>query len=88
MRRKAKKLVKQNGLAHHAALDVVARSGGVFADWHHFIEAAKATEPTERAFRSGLVVGMDIKDALAIPDSKLVHFVRDARRAARRVRPG
>ena len=56
---KGKKLVKQNGIAHHAALDIVARAGGWFTDWHHLIEAAKATEPTEREFKAGLIIGMD-----------------------------
>ena len=42
LRRKAKKLRKETGIAHHAALDAVARAGGMFPDWHHLIEAAKA----------------------------------------------
>jgi hypothetical protein len=75
LRRKAKKLVRQDGIPHHAALDAVARAGG-YPDWHHFIEAAKATEPTERAFKKGLVVGIDIKEAQDVPSS-LNHFVRD-----------
>ena len=76
LRRKAKKLVKERGVAHHAALDMVARAGGAFPDWHHLIEAAKATEPSEWAFKSGLVVGIDVKEAQDV-GSSLIQFVRD-----------
>lgn len=79
LRRKAKKLRKEQGLPHHAALDAVARAAGRFPDWHHFIEAAKATEPAEQAFKHGLVIGMDIKDAMDVPAAKLAHFIEDAR---------
>ena len=76
LRRKAKKLVKERSVAHHAALDMVARAGGAFPDWHHLIEAAKATEASERAFKAGLVVGIDVKEAQEVPRS-LRQFVRD-----------
>ncbi len=79
LRRKAKKLRKEQGVPHHAALDAVARAGGRFPDWHHLIEAAKATEPAEEAFKHGLVIGMDIKDALQMPAAKLTHFIEDER---------
>jgi len=75
--RKAKKLHKETGVPHHAALDAVVRASGAFPDWHHFIEAAKATEPAEEAFKHGLVIGMDIKDALDVPAAKLTHFIED-----------
>ena len=86
LRRKAKKLVKERGVAHHAALDMVARAGGAFPDWHHLIDAAKATEPSERAFKAGLVVGIDVKEAQDVRlslsqfvrDEQLVTFVRSA----------
>ncbi len=78
LRRKAKKLRKETGIAHHAALDAVARAAGVFPDWHHLIEAAKATEPTERAFKAGLVVGIDVKEAQDVRSS-LRQFVHDER---------
>ena len=76
LRRKAKKLVKERGVAHHTALDMVARAGGTFPDWHHLIDAAKATEPSERAFKAGLVVGIDVKEAQDVRPS-LSQFVRD-----------
>ena len=86
LRRKAKQLRKETGVAHHAALDAVARAGGVFPDWHHLIEAAKATEPSERAFKAGLVVGIDVKEAQDVRrslsqfvhDDQLIMFVRSA----------
>jgi hypothetical protein len=86
LRRKAKKMRKETGIAHHAALDAVARAGGMFPDWHHLIEAAKATEPAERAFKAGLVVGIDAKEAQdvrpslsqVVRDERLVMFVRRA----------
>ena len=77
-RRKAKKLARQEGIPHHAALDAVARASGVYPDWHHVIEAAKATEPTERAIKSGLVIGMDPKD-VDHDRSRIVRFVHDER---------
>lgn len=91
LRKKAKKLRKETGIAHHAALDAVAHEGGVFPDWHHLIDAAKATEPSERAFKAGLVVGIDVKEAQDIRrslsqfvhDEQLVTFVRSAFEKAR-----
>jgi hypothetical protein len=74
--RRAKQLVKERGVAHHAALDMVARAGGAFPNWHHLIEAAKAIEPSERAFKVGLVVGIDVKEAQDVRPS-LSQFVRD-----------
>lgn len=84
LKRKAKKLVKERGVAHHAALDIVARTAGTFTDWHHLIDAAKATEPAERAFKTGFVVGMHRKDMGHVPasprpfvlDERLIAFVR------------
>ena len=78
LRRKAKKLHRETGIAHHAALDAVAQEGGAFPNWHHLIEAAKATEPTERAFKTGLVVGIDRKEAADVPSS-LKEFMHDER---------
>ena len=62
LRRKAKLLKKQEGIPHHEALDMVARKTGAFANWHQFIEEAKATEPAEQAFKQGLVIGLDRKE--------------------------
>jgi len=78
MRRKAKELKKQTGVPHHEALDIVAREIFHLPDWHHFIEQAKANELSERAFKAGLVIGMDPKDADYNP-SRLINFVPDDR---------
>jgi hypothetical protein len=84
-RRQAKDLKKQKAIPHHAALDAVARDTGLFPDWHHLIEAAKATEPAERAFKDGLVLGADIKDVLedtrGLVPKNVPGFVQDERLA-------
>ncbi len=41
LRRRAKKLRKETGVAHHEALDVVAREHG-FKDWRHLYDTQKA----------------------------------------------
>ena len=82
-RRKAKQLKKKTGVSHHEALDIVAREIGHLPDWHHLIEQAKANERSEGAFKAGLVIGMDPKDAdfnlshliNFVPDERLVMFV-------------
>lgn len=79
LRRKAKKLKKERGIPHHEALDMVARIGGVFPNWHHIVEAAKATEPSERAFKTGFLVGLDPKEASEMSVSSLDSFVCDER---------
>lgn len=78
LRRKAKELKKQTGVPHHEALDIVAREIFHLPDWHHFIEQAKANELSERAFKAGLVIGMDPKDA-DFNLSRLINFVPDER---------
>lgn len=79
LRRKAKKLAKLMGIPHHEALDRVARDGIELPDWHHLIEQAKATEPSEQAFKRGLIVGMDRKDVEDVHSSELTRLVIDHR---------
>lgn len=78
-RREAKQLKKRDGIAHHSALDAVARRTGLFPDWHHLTEAARATEPAEEAFKRGFVVGIDWKIAAYLPEDKLGQFLDDPR---------
>ena len=78
-RREAKELKKRSGISHHAALDAIARRTGQFPDWHHLIEAAKASEPAEQAFNAGFVVGIDLKIATSLAREKLGEFVEDVR---------
>jgi len=77
LRRKAKQIRKETGVPHHEALDIVAREFGHLSDWHHVIESAKVTEPAERAHKTGLVIGMDVKEADDVNVSRLTHFVVD-----------
>lgn len=86
MRREAKHLVKLEGIPYHQALDRVARDDKLgIRDWHHVIEEAKATAPSEQAFRHGFVVGLDPKDAdfnharlrYFVPDDRIFGFVLD-----------
>ena len=76
MRRKAKTLKKQTGITHQQALDRVAQQSKRFDSWHNLIQAAKLTEPSERAYRSGLLFAMDRKDAEFDP-KRHPHFVPD-----------
>jgi hypothetical protein len=78
LRRKAKELKKKTGIPHHEALDQVARESKRFRDWYHLMEHANATLPTEQAFKSGLIVGMDRKD-VDFDLSRLAHFLPDVR---------
>lgn len=77
LRRKAKQLKKSNGIPHHEALDAVAREGDVFIDWYQLIQAAKATEPSEKSFKSGFLVGLDPKDVDGVDPSVFKSFVLD-----------
>lgn len=63
LRERAKKLKKNSGIPHHEALDIVARNYR-FANWPHLIEGAKIIAKSEDAYKHGLILGMDIKDAL------------------------
>ena len=49
----------------------------MFTNWHQVIEAAKETEPSEHAFKKGLVIGLDPKEADGIGESE--YFTYDDR---------
>jgi hypothetical protein len=76
-KQEARALKRSNALPHHQALDQVAVAKG-FDNWHHVVTEAKLNRLSETAYRSGLVVAYDIKDALDnwIPDD---YFVDDWR---------
>lgn len=74
LKRRARELKRRVGMPHHQALDLVAQQLGL-AHWHHVITAHAAMQPTELAFRRGLVIALDIKDALDLGDT--APFVRD-----------
>ena len=62
LKQQARKLKKELGLAHHEALDQVAKKSH-YLHWHHVTEMAAITEPTEYAHRNGLLVAFDDSEA-------------------------
>ena len=62
LKQTARKLKKSEGIPLHEALDRVAQTAGL-NHWHHVIESAKNFEPTETAYRSGVIIAMDGNDA-------------------------
>lgn len=68
LKQKARKLKKDSGISHHEALDQVAKSAG-FNHWHHVSESLKSFEPTEHAYYFGVIIAMDVKDAMDFRDS-------------------
>ena len=76
LKQKARKLKKDRGIPHHEALDQVAKEAH-FNHWHHVAESAKAFEPTEQAYYFGVIIAMDIKDAMDFRDPS-GRFVEDS----------
>ena len=76
LKQKARKLKRESGISHHEALDLVAKEVH-FNHWHHVAESAKAFEPTERAYYFGVIIAMDIKDAMDFRDPS-GRFVEDS----------
>jgi hypothetical protein len=68
LKQKARKLKVENNISHTQALDDVAQEAK-FSHWHHVCEQHKLVEPTEKAFFSGLLIALDIKDALDFDES-------------------
>ena len=67
LKQKARKLKKDSGTPHHEALDQVAKIAG-FNHWHHVSESAKTFKPTEQAYYFGVIIAMDVKDAMDFRD--------------------
>lgn len=76
LKQKARKLKKDQGIPHHDALDQVAKAA-CFNHWHHVADSAKAFEPTEQAYYFGVIIAMDIKDAMDFRDPS-GKFVEDS----------
>lgn len=76
-KQQARALKRSIGLPHHQALDQVAIAKG-FDNWHHVVTEAKLNQLSETAYRSGLVVAYDIKDAMDswMPDDTFVDDLR------------
>lgn len=62
-KQQARALKKSSDLSHVQALDHIARINR-FDSWRHVVTEAKLNRITETAYRSGLLVAYDIKDAL------------------------
>lgn len=75
LKQKARKIKREAGIKHNEALDQVARQAG-FNHWHHVSESAKTFEPTETAYHFGVIVAMDVKDAMDFRDPT-GNFVED-----------
>ena len=75
LKQKARKLKQEEGITHTQALDKIAQRAK-FNHWHHVCESYKRIEPTETAYRSGVIIAMDIKDADDFYDEENL-FVED-----------
>lgn len=75
LHRQAKSLKKQENIPHHKALDIVARSVGM-NNWAHLKHSADQTTTSEKPYKQGLVVAIDIKEAEEFPP-KGNFFVQD-----------
>lgn len=85
-KQRARKLKQREQISHHDALERVARAVK-FNNWHEVTLAARETHPIETAFRSGLIVALDIKDSynsnftgdgmFVEDDQRLLYFCRD-----------
>lgn len=67
LKQQARKLKRDTGISHHEALDQVAKAAG-FNHWHHVSESADAFKSTEDAYRFGVIIAMDVKDAMDFRD--------------------
>jgi hypothetical protein len=80
-RQEARALKRSSELSHHQALEQVAKEHR-FASWRHVVTEAKLNRISESAYRTGLVVAYDIKDAMDnwnpdesfADDSRVLHF--------------
>lgn len=79
-KRHARKISRSTGIAYHAALEQSAHSATI-PNWHTLSRHAKLTAETEHAFRTSLVIAMDVKDAQHF-NALSLGFVEDVRAAA------
>jgi hypothetical protein len=85
-KQRARKLKQLEHISHHEALERVAQAAK-FNNWHEVTIAARDTQPAETAFRSGLVIALDIKDSynsnfagdgmFVEDDQRLLYFCRN-----------
>lgn len=62
LKQKARRLKKELGLSHHEALNQIAKKFD-YHHWHHVTKMQAITEPSEMAYRKGLLVAFDVKEA-------------------------
>lgn len=74
-KQRARKLKQESKITHTEALDLVAKEAGLH-HWHHVIESSKIFEQTETAYRSGIIIAMDVKEAEEFKDPS-GGFVKD-----------
>ncbi|MEC5161677.1 MULTISPECIES: hypothetical protein [unclassified Janthinobacterium] len=72
-KQEARALKRSTNLLHHQALEQVAKSKR-FENWHQVVGEAKLNRTTETAYRSGLLVAYDVKNAMDdwVPDDSFV----------------
>lgn len=76
-KQEARALKRAGTLSHYQALDQVAEANR-FVNWHHVVIEAKQNRASEAAYRSGLIVAYDVKDAMDnwVPDDSFVDDTR------------
>lgn len=75
LKQEARKLKRSAGIPHHEALEQVARAAN-YPNWHVVAQSATTTSLTEKAFLTGLIIALDIKDAGDF-DAEPCGFVED-----------
>jgi hypothetical protein len=67
LKQKARTLKKEQGISHHEALEQIAKQFH-YHHWHHVTEMAVITVPSEAAYRNGLLLAFDVKEADSLDD--------------------
>lgn len=75
LKKRARKLKKEGNLTHSEALDKIANQTHC-SHWNQLTQEQKATELIESAYRSGVIIAMDVKDAGSFEDES-GGFVKD-----------
>lgn len=76
LRKEALALKRSQKISHHEALDIAARKFD-FNNWEHLQKSAAITAISEAPYRNGLIIAMDVKDALNQPPSISSQIVED-----------
>lgn len=68
IKRHARQISREQGIPHHRALELAAQQQR-FDNWHQVAVALANTEPSALAVRRGIVLAVDIKDAIDFLDA-------------------